>query len=618
METLERYLLAHIWDSSEFSQLEQFIRRKVQLLLDDRQDFIETSDQLSHLLRELKCRIEQETPCLPLYLPEVFCTLAPQEIDIMLQEFLDRLMRLSRLLHLIAPLHDERACQICTFLASHIDEEMNMDILSRELCLSKKYVSVLIHRRLGMTYGRYLRKMKVERAKKLLSDTDCKVYEIAEQLHFRDNEYFSKIFKQETGTAPSTYRWHATDDLFSRVETAASSSGDITIGVIGCFSGEYSYMDGRKKWIYTYAADEVNAAGGLHGRNVRLIYGDYASDVSRVAETTENLLAQNPDVLVGGYLSSAREIIRPIIDQQHKLFLYDALYEGGVADHYTFVFSTMPEQNFLPAIDAFFAEGKKKVYILATDYNYGILSGEYAKAYIENHGGTISAIEYVPNQKSSFAITIENILEVRPDVLLTFLVGERQCEFFKQWAQAGRQDIPVLTTSAISQGCMHRTTESGVMQNVYFCAPYTEELRTPAADAWRQNIRAKYGEDNIAYLGSDEEAAYLAMRYYFEAVRRCGSPDTESVISALESMDHVIETPGGSASLNPRDHHLIRDVSIFRINEKNEVECVGEVPNVRSEFIEAIFQNRYHVPGGLKELGRKSPNHQFNMMLYKI
>ena len=273
--------------------------------------------------------------------------------------------------------------------------------------------------------------------------------------------------------------------------------------MIGSSSGEYGYLEQGKKLIYQYAVDEINHEGGICGRKARLIYRDYQSNLDMVEKKTWELIEAGADVILGGFLSSAREIIRPILDQKKIPYFYDSLYEGGLADHYTFCTASMPEQNLLPVIRYMRQQGKKRFYILATDYNYGILSCECAKNFIDALDGDLIATEYVPSQKTKFAVTIENILELNPDVIITFLVGEKQSMFFEQWHKTGNQQIPVITTSAIPQGYMHLTTSKGTMENVYFCAPYSENLDTESAKHWTEKVRQQLGFERIPYLGSD-------------------------------------------------------------------------------------------------------------------
>ncbi len=572
---------------------------------------------MERMIEDIVLKISEDREYLNLFIQRQFLKIEIKKTDLMINDFMQRLFRLDRLYKLLSGKSGEKSDMICRYLARHVDEDISIGQMAEYLYMNKKYLSSYIIKHLGMKYSAYQRLIKMERAKKLLSDHNLMVYEVADRLGYQDVEYFSRIFKHETGQMPSEYEWDPEDDCHKNKEIRRSSD-EILIGVIGAYTGEYAYLDGGKRYIYEMAVNEINKTGGIAGKPVSVIYKDYESDLSRIEKIMEELYSERVDVVVGGYLSSAREIIRKFIDKNKMLYLYDSLYEGGIADHYTFVFSSMPEQNLQPVIKYLFDRGSRRFYILATDYNYGILSCECAKQFVTEIGGEVVTAEYVPNSKSDFSVTIENIMVHSPDVVVTFLVGERQSEFFAQWHEQGNKDIKLINTSAVSQAYMHLTTEDGILENLYFSAPYTEELETEESEKWFESVRRNYTKEQIPYLGCDHEAAYLSLLYYKAAVEYANRTETEAVIRALESGKIQIKAPGGCSAMNPKDHHLIRDVGIYRVNEKNKVELLERIPEVRSGFVETMIEGQYGIRGGLKELGRRSPNIQYNHLLHKI
>lgn len=155
--------------------------------------------------------------------------------------------------------------------------------------------------------------------------------------------------------------------------------------------------------------------------------GEFHSDLEKVPGIAWELAAiDKVDVLMGGQLSSAREFIRDVAHQMKLPYFFNALYEGGIADHYTFCISNTPEQNVYPMIDQMLSVYGSKCYIIAADYNYGILSSECTRYYIEQKGGTIAGIEYFTPTKTDFLDSIEKIRKSSPDILLSFCVGNNQ------------------------------------------------------------------------------------------------------------------------------------------------------------------------------------------------
>jgi ABC-type branched-subunit amino acid transport system substrate-binding protein len=218
--------------------------------------------------------------------------------------------------------------------------------------------------------------------------------------------------------------------------------------------------------------------------------------------------------------------------------------------------------------------------------------------------------------KDGYDITIENIQNKDPDVLILFLIGDNQFQFFNQWHRKNKKPIPIITLSVISQAYLHLKLPQGVLDNVWFSAPFTQELKTQDAQAFITKIR-KSGRD-IPYVGCDEDTAWLSMQFYKKAVEECHRIDSEAIIRTLENGEQEIQAPGGRASINPADHHLTRDVHIFRVDGLNHVHMVETIPNVSSHFVSNILEKSYGVKHGLRDLGKNSPNVQYNNMFYRV
>lgn len=79
--------------------------------------------------------------------------------------------------------------------------------LAKELGVHKVYLSrIFFKTETGLTVSHYIQSLKMEDAKKMLRDTDMKVYDIAESLGYSQSQQFSVAFKKMTGDTPHTYR----------------------------------------------------------------------------------------------------------------------------------------------------------------------------------------------------------------------------------------------------------------------------------------------------------------------------------------------------------------------------------------------------------------------------
>src|SRR6267378_1350441 len=128
----------------------------------------------------------------------------------------------------------------------------------------------------------------------------------------------------------------------------------------------------------TLAVEEANAAGGLLGRQIKLINYDTQSNT------------------------------------QH---------EGGVCDRNQFDTGVTPAQTVEKLVPYAMKKWGKKVYVIAADYNYGQITSQWVKKYVTENGGEVSSIDFFPLDVTNFGSTISKIQAAKPDFVWSALVG---------------------------------------------------------------------------------------------------------------------------------------------------------------------------------------------------
>ena len=395
------------------------------------------------------------------------------------------------------------------------------------------------------------------------------------------------------------------------------SRDTVRIGVIDDYSSQYAYLSASKRGACLLAAEEINRSGGILGKPVELIFRDNRSNI-RLSEEQTRALAEieGVDAILGGCLSPLREAIRDVVDQVRIPYFYTEHYEGGVADHYTFCVGSVPEHTIYPALDHFLAHFGKRFYLLVADYIWGVLVAEGVKRHLRLAGGEVISVEYISLKKRDFRVAVENIVENRPDVLIFLGIGDNNHQFYHQWQRFGLPQIPILSPNGINEAYLHKRFTPPTMYNTYFMTSYVEESDTPAARRFRKSFRAKYTEQEIPYISSEAETVYTSLNLYRQACELAGSTKTEEVIRALESDEVYFDGPGGIVRIRGDDHHVIRDVRLFRVTEQHAVEEMAFFPELQSNFVETALGRHVGV-NSLKKLGVNAPNLQYSLMYDK-
>ncbi|MBP3360788.1 MAG: helix-turn-helix domain-containing protein [Clostridia bacterium] len=91
-------------------------------------------------------------------------------------------------------------------IETNTDSDISLQKMAKRVYISPCYLSSLFKQRTGISYKNYITQVKINKAKKLLSDTDKPIYEIATSIGYKSSQHFSHLFQDKTGLLPTEYR----------------------------------------------------------------------------------------------------------------------------------------------------------------------------------------------------------------------------------------------------------------------------------------------------------------------------------------------------------------------------------------------------------------------------
>lgn len=303
------------------------------------------------------------------------------------------------------------------------------------------------------------------------------------------------------------------------------------------------------------AVEEINAAGGLLGRQVRLVPVDGGAPIAEVADEVDNLIATGQvQAVVGWHISAVREVLAARIAQRVP-YVYTALYEGGERTPGVFLTGETPQHQLRPSLGWMARElGVRRWCVVGDDYVWPRRSAAASRGYARACRAEISSEIFVPLGTDDFHRTIRRIEESECDGVLMFLVGEDAVHFNRQFARA-QLDERCVRLSPLMEENMLLSTGAENTERIYTAAGYFESLATAESLEFGARFARRFGV-TAPVLNSLGESCYEGVQLLAELVRRARSPDVREICAVAQAARY--EGPRGNVQL--RNGHVDQQI----------------------------------------------------------
>jgi branched-chain amino acid transport system substrate-binding protein len=331
----------------------------------------------------------------------------------------------------------------------------------------------------------------------------------------------------------------------------------IRVGVITDQSGPLTVMGTAMANVARMVVGDVNAKGGLLGRQLELHLEDSATDDVVAASVAKKLVEAEVDVVLGGVFSSTRQAIKSAaVVEGETLYLYPEQYEGQESDPLIFCTGPVPAQQVDPLIPWLMSEtGAKRFYLPSAEYIWPRVMNARVREVVEANGGEIVGEEYFPLDHGDWQATVDRIAATEADVVFNTTVPAGVVPFFQQLHDSGfssRGGRIVCTYFDENVLDIFPTTQT---EGLYSCLDYYQSVDDP----FSRNLLAQYdalypGQAKFA-AGSGCSGLYRGLRLWAAAVTEAGTLDQDDVVAALDHAQ-LADGPGGPAAMVPGQHHL--------------------------------------------------------------
>ena len=367
--------------------------------------------------------------------------------------------------------------------------------------------------------------------------------------------------------------------IFAGCTSGVPAKGQpIKIGLLHSQTGTMAISETSLRDVELFAIEQINAAGGLLGRQIEASAPDPRSRDDLFPKRALELLSGGAAAIFGCWTSTSRKAVIPVVEEFNRLLFYSVQYEGNETSKNVVYGGLVPNQQVLPSIDWLVSAAgglRKKVFLLGSDYIFPRTANFIAKKYLETKGLKPAGEIYLPLGHREFGPAMQAILASSADCVLSTVNGNSNVGLFAGMASAkiDPDRVPVLSTSIAEDELRNLLPEQ--VQGHFAASCYFQSLPQEANRQWIEHFRKEFGYDRVT--GDPMEPDWCLLHLWKKAVEKAGSLETDAVRAAmLEGLSFA--GPGGLVTLDPKTQHTTKYFRLGRIRKDRQFDVVYESP----------------------------------------
>ena len=349
----------------------------------------------------------------------------------------------------------------------------------------------------------------------------------------------------------------------------AHAQGVIKIGEINSYKAQPAFLEPYKKGM-DLAIEEINAAGGVNGKQLELFVRDDNATPGDAVRAAEELLSREKvDVLTGSFLSNIGLALTDFAKQKKVFFLASEpltdkiVWQNG--NRYTYRLRSSTYMQVAMLVPEAVAMKKKRWAIVYPNYEYGQSAAASFKELLK---AAQPDVEFVAEQapplgKLDSGSVVQAMADAKPDAIFNVLFGADLSKFVREGNTRGlfkgREVVSLLTGEPEYLDPLKEETPNGWVVTGY---PWYG-IQTPEHKAFYNAYNSKYKD--YPRLGS--VVGYSAIKSLAEGMKIAKSADTEKLIAAFKGLS--VMTPVGTAVYRVQDNQSTMGAYVGRTKNDN-------------------------------------------------
>jgi urea transport system substrate-binding protein len=349
----------------------------------------------------------------------------------------------------------------------------------------------------------------------------------------------------------------------------------VKIGIPVGLSGANSVVAPSVVQAAKLAVSEINAKGGILGKQVELAVADDGSGADGAVKAYNSLIfQQHVNAIITMETSAARNAGLPVVARGKTPFIYTSYYEGRSCSPYLFVDAWVPDQQVASIVDYFMKQkGAKTFFLAGSDYAFGRGMLEFTRKYIIDHGGKVLDEEYLPMDASDWTPVLSKLKADHPDALITSTAGGApNVTLTKQLRASGQQVL--FGNLGVDEGTAKSIGADAT--GVYIAQSYLTSIDNAQNKSFMAGLQKMFGAD-MKTPNDLSEPEYDGIYLYKAAVEKAGSLDEAKVLKALPEVS--FDGARGKITMD-KQHHAPLTMYLGQVQADGSVKVIQTFSNV--------------------------------------
>ncbi|TMF87844.1 MAG: ABC transporter substrate-binding protein [Chloroflexi bacterium] len=374
-----------------------------------------------------------------------------------------------------------------------------------------------------------------------------------------------------------------------------ANGSPITIGVLDDHAASTA-VEGAEMQVNTdLAVAQVNAAGGVHGHPLKVVYADPQAAPDQAVSQAQSLVQQqNVDVLMGGVLSSECLGVENLVPRLQVVYLSSTgcaaeAFTSMQCNSYSFRFNATGRQTTIPLATYMVNTYGKHWGIIYPDYALGQSNLAAFKVGLQAAGGDLVSNQTIPIPYPESNMT-PYISKIATDGSISGLINSevsadlvRSSQVISQFGISGKLPVvmflgkdrfagvyPDSLTGAVGYLPELSDSPSDNKADIAYHAAFRKQLASEPA-----NIVTTLGGADKAVpgqLGYQAFTGIMALKEAMIASNFTGKANTQALIKSLSTlkMKQGPDAPAGDIVMNASDHQAVQSIYIVKINGQQE------------------------------------------------